>query len=89
MKKSYRIRVTGKVQNVGFRFYTVKKAKEFDISGFVSNENDGSVFIEAEGFPVDLDTFTDWCRKGPQWARVDSLEIQETPVMGYKGFAVR
>jgi len=89
MKKSYRIRVSGKVQNVGFRFYTVKKAKEFDISGFVKNEMDGSVYIEAEGDPADLVTFTAWCRRGPQWARVDNLEIQETPVMGYEGFTVR
>ena len=89
MRKSYRIKVSGKVQNVGFRFYTIKKAKEFDISGFVMNEPDGSVYIEAEGKPADLDTFTDWCRQGPQWARVDKLEIQETPVMGYQGFVVR
>ncbi|MBW6460935.1 MAG: acylphosphatase [Bacteroidales bacterium] len=89
MRKSYRIKVSGKVQNVGFRFYTVKKAKEFDISGFVRNEPDGSVYIEAEGKTVDLDTFRDWCRQGPQWAKVDKLEIQEMPVMDYQGFVVK
>lgn len=89
MKKAIRIRVTGKVQNVGFRFYTVKMAQQTGISGFVRNESDGSVYIEAEGDPVDLATFTDWCRRGPQWARVTNLESQDTPVTGYDSFMVK
>jgi len=89
MKKSYSIRVTGKVQNVGFRFYTQKTAMEFNILGFVKNENDGSVYIEAEGESDALEAFIHWCRKGPEWARVDSFDIQEQPLMKYKDFTVR
>jgi acylphosphatase len=89
MKKAVSIRVYGKVQNVGFRFYTVKAAIQFDINGYVKNEPDGSVYIEAEGEPADLDTFRDWCRQGPQWSRVDRMEVQEIPVAGYKDFRVR
>lgn len=89
MKKSCRIRVTGKVQNVGYRFYTVKTAQQFEIAGFVRNEADGSVYIEAEGKDVGLETFIDWCRQGPKWAHVEKLEIQETPLMEYTGFNVR
>lgn len=89
MKTSYRIRVTGKVQNVGFRYYTAKAAQEFNIDGFVKNEPDGTVYIEAEGMEDALETFTIWCRRGPQWARVDRLDIQEQPVMGYDGFKVK
>jgi acylphosphatase len=88
VKKSYRITVCGKVQNVGFRYYTARTAQEFKIEGFVRNEPDGSVYIEAEGDKDALETFVGWCRRGPQWARVDQFEIQEQPLMGYRGFRV-
>jgi acylphosphatase len=89
LKKSYRITVSGKVQNVGFRFYTARTALEFGIAGFVKNELDGTVYIEAEGEATALDSFTEWCRRGPEWARVDRFEVQEQPVMGFKGFNVK
>ncbi|MCK9398872.1 MAG: acylphosphatase [Bacteroidales bacterium] len=89
MKMSYRITVYGKVQNVGFRFYTARTAQEFNIEGFVRNEPDGAVYIEAEGEEDALDTFAAWCRRGPQWARVDQFDIQKQPLMNHKGFRVR
>ena len=89
MKTGYRIRVTGKVQNVGFRFYTARTALEFNISGFVKNQTDGSVYIEAEGEADAMESFLHWCRQGPQWARVEKFDIQEQPVMGYEGFKVQ
>jgi acylphosphatase len=89
MKTSCRITIHGKVQNVGFRFYTARTAGDFNISGFVKNEPDGSVYIEAEGEKSDLETFVSWCRRGPEWARVDQFDIQEQPVMNYKGFRVK
>ena len=45
MKKSYRMTVYGKVQNVGYRFYAARAAQDFKIEGYVRNEYDGSVFI--------------------------------------------
>ena len=89
MKKSYRVTVTGKVQNVGYRFYAARAAQELNIEGFVKNEPDGTVYMEAEGMEDALETFTIWCRRGPQWARVDRLDIQEQPLMNYKGFRVK
>lgn len=89
MKMSYRINVSGKVQNVGFRYYTARMAQEFNIDGFVRNEPDGSVYIEAEGEIEAMEAFIHWCRRGPQWARVDQYDIQEQPLMNYKGFRVK
>jgi acylphosphatase len=89
MKMSYRITVSGKVQNVGFRYHTDRMAQEFDIDGFVRNETDGSVYIEAEGEKDALETFVHWCRRGPQRARVDRFDFQEQPLMNYKGFRVK
>jgi len=89
MKKSLRITVSGKVQNVGFRYYTERAARESNIAGFVKNEPDGTVYIEAEGEEEALERFESWCRRGPQWARVDGFEAQDQPLMNYKGFRVR
>jgi acylphosphatase len=43
------IRISGKVQGVFFRASTKGKAEQYGINGFVRNEKDGSVYIEAEG----------------------------------------
>ncbi len=87
--KTIQIKVSGKVQGVGFRYYTQKKAHEFNIKGFVQNMPDGSVYIEAEGEDLDVDTFADWCAQGPQWARVLKSTKSELPLVGYVKFEVR
>lgn len=89
MKKSYRITISGKVQNVGFRYYSVRTAMEFNIVGYVKNLPDGTVYIEAEGESVALELFTEWCRRGPEWSRVDRFDIQEQPLMNFDGFRVK
>ncbi len=88
MKKACIIKVYGKVQNVGFRYHTHKKALELNINGFVKNLPDGSVYIEAEGAEENLDLFILWCDKGPLWARVDHVSVQPAPVSDVKGFSV-
>ncbi len=87
--KHYTIRISGRVQNVGFRYFTVHVANELNISGYVKNEPSGSVFIEAEGDDGSLDTFVSRCKIGPNWARVDHMDVQETPLMNYTGFSVK
>lgn len=89
MKNSYSIKVTGRVQGVGFRFYTRKTALELGISGFVKNMRDGSVYVEAEGEPDRMETFIEWVRKGPEWAHVDDISLQEKPEDGFEGFDIR
>ena len=89
MIKSISIKLIGKVQGVGFRFYTQKTARELGVRGFVKNERDGSVYIEAEAENGIMDAFTEWVKKGPQWARVDKLAIQDKAVEGFTGFEIR
>jgi acylphosphatase len=89
MKKAVILKITGRVQKVSFRYYTRKTAQELGVSGFVKNETDGSVYIEAEGEEEILDKFMLWCHKGPNWARVDHINIQASQVLGYEGFEVR
>jgi len=87
--KGVSITVFGKVQGVGFRFYTKKKADELNLTGWVKNMRDGSVYIEVEGENQDVDTFIDWCRQGPEWAQVIKSQIQTLPIQGFTGFSIR
>jgi len=87
--KTVQIKVKGKVQGVGFRYYTQKKAQEFNIKGFVQNKPDGSVYIEAEGKRIDVDTFCDWCTRGPEWSRVLDCKISELPSGEFIQFDIR
>ncbi|MCD6178889.1 MAG: acylphosphatase [Bacteroidales bacterium] len=89
MKKTVSIKISGKVQGVGFRYYTKKKAKECHVNGFVQNKPDGSVYIEAHGEKIDVDTFIDWCKRGPDWARVLESRISELPNQKWDGFEVK
>ncbi len=79
----------GKVQGVGFRFYTQKTARELGVNGFVKNERDGSVYIEAESDPTMMEVFINWVKKGPEWARVDDVSLQEIPAQGFEDFDIR
>jgi len=88
-KKAFIIQIFGRVQGVGFRYYTQKKAEELDIKGYVRNRPDGSVYIEAEGETGALDSFIDWCTEGPAWAHVHKVEKQEIPPPGHEKFEIR
>lgn len=48
---------TGRVQGVGFRYAVLQVAREFEVSGFVSNLPDGRVVLEAEGTPEEVGRF--------------------------------
>lgn len=89
MDKGVILKVYGRVQGVGFRFYTQKKALELNLNGFVRNKPNGSVYIEAEGVTKDIDEFIDWCQQGPEWARVTKLEKQYSDPVGHEGFNIK
>lgn len=88
MMKHYEITLSGRVQNVGFRHHAVQQARKYGIKGFVMNKPNGSVYIEAEGEEEDLDKFTQWCKQGPNWARVDNAFVNEAPLKHFRYFDV-
>jgi acylphosphatase len=89
MKKHYTIIVKGKVQGVYYRASTQEKATELGLNGFVSNLPDGNVYIEAEGEAAILDRFLEWCKVGPARAKVETVEVKEETVEGFKKFEIR
>ena len=69
-----KIVVRGKVQGVGFRNATWRKAMELGIRGSVRNLDDGSVEILASATDKEFKVFENWCRVRPSYARVDRLK---------------
>lgn len=82
------IHVFGIVQGVSFRAYTQDKAESLGINGFVCNEPDDTVYIEAEGPEEDLAQFVRWCHEGPMLARVERVEVAEGLLKHFLDFRV-
>jgi acylphosphatase len=57
------VHFSGHVQGVGFRYTTLQVAKEFDVTGFVSNLADGRVLLEVEGAPAEIKAFIEAVRE--------------------------
>ena len=89
MQKHFTIKVFGKVQGVFYRATTKEVADQLGLKGFVRNEADDSVYIEAEGDELMLEKFIVWCKQGPRMAKVDRLDVAEVAWVGFEKFDVR
>ncbi|MBP5215679.1 MAG: acylphosphatase [Alphaproteobacteria bacterium] len=68
------LKISGRVQGVGFRFWAVRKAAEIGgISGYISNLPDGDVLALIKGNEEDLNKMLMLFHKGPLFARVDKV----------------
>lgn len=84
-----KISVAGQVQGVFFRGEAQKMAKRLNLTGLVRNQEDGSVKILAQGEETDLQSLIDWCHAGPQFAKVDKVEVKWEEVFGtFQGFMI-
>ena len=82
--------IEGKVQGVGFRNFTQMNAKQLGINGYAKNLPNGKVEVVAEGDKAQLDALVALLKKGPRYARVDSLHVDERPFTAeYKTFGIR
>ena len=82
--------VSGRVQGVGFRFFTCRLAEGFRITGAVGNLPDGSVEIIAEGEREQVEAFIERAVQGPSYARVDGIKTYVEPPLGtYESFGVK
>ena len=83
-----RIKVSGKVQGVFFRASTKGRAEELGIRGWVKNESDGSVLIEAEGDEESMNEFTNWCKDGPLLSKVENVLTETIEARNYTDFKI-
>jgi acylphosphatase len=82
--------VTGLVQGVGYRYSTLRIARELGLRGWVRNAPDGSVETWAQGEGAALDEFIGFLRQGPRAARVRSVDLRPVePDASLTGFDVR
>jgi len=70
-------RISGRVQGVGFRWWTVKVATELGIAGSVRNAPDGTVAVHAAGPRSAVEAFERALRVGPPAARVDGVHAAD------------
>ena len=77
--QAVRVRITGRVQGVWYRGWTVENALSLDLTGWVRNRRDGSVEALFVG-PLDrIDDMLARCRLGPRAARVDAVNASSEP----------
>ena len=81
--------MTGRVQGVGFRYFTRCQARKYRLSGWVQNQLDGSVLVQAEGPEDEVAGLLDWLRKGPPLAEVNDIKIKKCRPEGLKDFRIR
>lgn len=85
-----RVRISGRVQGVGFRYATYRQAESLRLTGWVRNLRDGSVEAEFEGPRARLDAMHAWCNSGPAFARVDAVSADWiAEESGYAAFEIR
>ena len=74
--ESWRVRVHGRVQGVGFREACVREAHRLGVAGWVRNRRDGTVEAMIAGGAEDVAAMIAWSRRGPPGARVDRVEVE-------------
>jgi len=85
-----RFLVSGRVQGVGFRYFTVRSARAGGLVGWVRNLPDGRVEALAEGTPAAVEIFRAALAEGPPGSNVSGLESFEVePVGSFDTFNVR
>ncbi len=82
--------ISGLVQGVSFRYYTIREAQGLGVVGWVRNRHDGSVEVVAEGDRSTIEDLLSWLHSGPSWARVTGVDVRwEQPTGEFSRFEVR
>jgi acylphosphatase len=89
MRVARRILIGGRVQGVGFRYFTLEAAQREGIDGWVRNLPDRRVEIAVEGEVEAVTRFERAVRHGPPGARVDEVDVTENVPAGVSGFSIR
>lgn len=90
VEQTVELLVSGRVQGVGFRYFTLQTAHTYRVHGYVQNLVNGSVKIIAQGNPANLQAFISVIQAGPSRGFVNS--VQPSPITAatrYQDFHVR
>jgi acylphosphatase len=87
--RAVRLLISGRVQGVGFRWAVEREAGRLGVGGWVRNLSDGRVEARFEGDDGAVDEAIAFCRRGPDTARVESVDVSDVEPDGAEGFHVR
>lgn len=82
------LRITGRVQGVGYRWNMAQQANALGVSGWVRNRPDGSVEAVVCGPAGAVQALEGWAQRGPMGARVDGVVVGEVEGV-FEGFVQR
>ena len=86
---TFMVKVIGRVQGVGYRAWVEKKAKSFELKGWVMNSEDKSVLIEISGKKKNIKMFLIECYKGPIFSKVLDVKTTEISFKQFRDFQIR
>ena len=84
-----RVIASGRVQDVGYRYWARSRASSLGVSGWARNRPDGNVEAVFEGPRERVELLLRWCRQGPSASYVDRLDVEWQEPEGEDGFAIR
>jgi acylphosphatase len=86
--QTVRVRIAGRVQGVGYRYWTERVAGELGLSGWVRNRRDGTVEAVFSGSADEVAEMMERCHGGPAAAKVTSVDVAEDAAVPSPGFEV-
>ena len=85
-----RLVITGVVQGVSYRASAAQEGRRLGLTGWVKNQSDGSVLLEAQGAPARVEQLVEWARRGPPAADVEDVDVTELQLeIKEQGFVIR
>lgn len=87
--RSVLVRISGRVQGVGFRDWTQREAVARGLSGWVRNLPSGEVEAVFSGDAAAVDAMLAACRSGPRFAHVDQVSVVGDCEVPTDGFTIR
>ncbi|HEY2090828.1 MAG TPA: acylphosphatase [Thermoanaerobaculia bacterium] len=82
MKETRLIRIHGKVQGVGYRFFATRVARRLGLKGYIQNNRDGSVEAAVEGEKEAIDEWLEELKEGPRYAEVTKIDQESKDYTG-------
>jgi acylphosphatase len=84
------VRLAGRVQGVGFRYWTADEARKRGVTGWVRNLDSGGVEAVFEGQRSSVEAMVRWCGEGPPGAYVRQVKVSwDEPADDFAQFEIR
>lgn len=80
MTVAFRYLISGRVQGVGFRYFTKEAALSSELAGWVRNLADGRVEVNIQGPAPEVSEFERLLRQGPPGAKVNDVLAESLPL---------